>query len=227
MQFTKKQLAVWNDLNSNDWKVAIFSGGKRAGKTFLSINYLVRMLVNIKKQSIEKGIDTPIFILGGVTSNLIYTNVISEIQNIFNIPITVDSHKNYSILGVTVVPVATKNKDSLKSVRGLTASGAYINEGCLANPLAIEEIISRCSIEGSKVIIDTNPDSPSNFLYTDYIKRCINFDKRDNERENGLFRFYNFTTYDNPTLPKEYFDMNFKTLKLLMLMKALMKSLLE
>ena len=47
-------------------------------------------------------------------------------------------------------------KNTLRRIRGMSAFGAYINEGSTANNAVFKEVLSRCSEEGARVMIDTN-----------------------------------------------------------------------
>ena len=54
----------------------------------------------------------------------------------------------------------------------MTAWGAYINEASVANEAVFDEIKSRCSGNGARLLIDTNPDRPDHWLKRDYIDRA-------------------------------------------------------
>ena len=79
-------------------------------------------------------------------------------------------------------------------IRGMTAFGAYINEGTTASEVAFKEILSRCSVDGARIIMDTNPEDPEHYIKKDYI------DKADGERLIEI----NFSLYDNTFLSQEY-----------------------
>lgn len=52
----------------------------------------------------------------------------------------------------------------------MTSFGAYINEASLANEVVFDEIRSRCSGEGARILVDTNPADPEHWLLKDYIQ---------------------------------------------------------
>ena len=54
----------------------------------------------------------------------------------------------------------------------MTAYGAYINEATVANQEVFNEIKSRCSGDGARLLIDTNPDNPMHWLKQDYINKA-------------------------------------------------------
>src|SRR5699024_5707536 len=86
---------------------------------------------------------------------------------------------NFTLFGVYCVQVGHSTISHLEKIRGMTAHGAYINEGSLANEQVFDEIKSRCSGEGARILVDTNPDHPEHWLLKDYIKskaeRIINY----------------------------------------------------
>src|SRR5699024_11639291 len=75
----------------------------------------------------------------------------------------------------------------------MTAFGAYVNEATLANEEVFDEIRSRCSGEGARILVDTNPDHPEHWLLKDYI---------ENDDE-SIIR-YRFTLDDNTFLSERY-----------------------
>lgn len=58
----------------------------------------------------------------------------------------------------------TLKTNDLGRIRGMTSFGAYINEGTVANEEVFNEIKSRCSGEGARILVDTNPDQPEHWL---------------------------------------------------------------
>lgn len=78
----------------------------------------------------------------------------------------------------------------------MTSYGAYINEGTLANQEVFNEIKSRCSATGARLLIDTNPDQPEHWLKKDYI------DKADGE----VIQEYSYQLDDNTFLSDRYRD---------------------
>ena len=60
----------------------------------------------------------------------------------------------------------------------MTAFGAYINEATVANQEVFNEIKSRCSGEGARILIDTNPDNPMHWLNRITSTRLMEMDCR-------------------------------------------------
>ncbi len=193
---TRKQNQVLQSYLHDDWRVLILSGAVRAGKTYIS-DWIFLMEIRRVAEMAEKRNDPhPIVILAGYSSNSIYTNVIASIESEFGIELKTDRHGHYHFRQVDIVPVYTGNKRGVGAIRGATAYSAYIDEGSLADQSVFQEILQRCSVRGSRIIVTTNPGNPNHFLKADYIDKAANADARINA--------FNFTIDDNTFLPAEY-----------------------
>lgn len=194
---TNKQQQVLNSYLHDDWKFLILTGAFRAGKTIMN-NYLFIMeLKRIARLSIQRKDPHPQYILAGYSSNSIYTNVISAIESYFGITMKTDRHGHYHLLGIDIVPSYTGSIRGVGFIRGMTSYGAYINEASLATHDVFQEILQRCSVEGARIICDTNPDIPTHWLKTDYI---------DNHDPKARIKSFTFTIDDNTFLSKDYVE---------------------
>ena len=182
---------------NDDWKYLILNGAVRAGKTVID-NYLFLLeLKRIKKLAEREKEPHPQYILAGYSSNSIYTNVISSIENQFGIVMNTDRHGHYHLFGVDIVPAYTGSVRGIGAIRGMTSYGAYINEASLATHEVFQEIVQRCSVGSARIICDTNPDIPTHWLKTDYI---------DNHDPKARIKAFSFTIDDNTFLPKDYVE---------------------
>lgn len=194
---TKKQIEVLQSYLNDDWKYLILNGAVRAGKTVID-NYLFLLeLKRIKKLAEIEKEPHPQYILAGYSSNSIYTNVISSIENQFGIVMNTDRHGHYHLFGVDIVPAYTGSVRGIGAIRGMTSYGAYINEASLATHEVFQEIVQRCSVESARIICDTNPDIPTHWLKTDYI---------DNHDPKARIKAFSFTIDDNTFLSKDYVE---------------------
>lgn len=182
---------------NDDWKYLILNGAVRAGKTVID-NYLFLLELKRIKQlaEIEKE-PHPQYILAGYSSNSIYTNVISSIENQFGIVMNTDRHGHYHLFGVDIVPAYTGSVRGIGAIRGMTSYGAYVNEASLATHEVFQEIVQRCSVRSARIICDTNPDIPTHWLKTDYI---------DNHDPKARIKAFSFTIDDNTFLSKDYVE---------------------
>ncbi len=192
---TEKQQEVLQSYLHDNWRVLILTGAVRAGKTFISDLIFMMELQRVHKLARKRNDPHPIVILAGYSSNSIYTNVIASIENEFGIELKADRHGHYHLFGVDIVPAYTGSIRGIGSIRGATAYSAYIDEGSLAEQSVFQEILQRCSVKGSRIIVTTNPGNPVHYLKTDYI---------DNKKPEARIRAFNFTIDENTFLDQEY-----------------------
>lgn len=194
---TKKQIKVLQSYLNDGWKILINAGSVRSGKTYIN-NYLFLLeLKRVKKLAEIEKEPHPQYILAGYSSNSIYTNVISSIENQFGIVMKTDRHGHYHLFGIDIVPAYTGSVRGIGAIRGMTSYGAYINEASLATHEVFQEIVQRCSVRSARIICDTNPDIPTHWLKTDYI---------DNHDPKARIKAFSFTIDDNTFLSKDYVE---------------------
>ena len=191
--FTQKQSDIYRDLQRQDWFMCILYGAKRTGKTIFNNYVFLRELKRVRKIADELGIKNPQYILAGYSLGTIQKNVLEELYNMYGLEFSFDKYNRFKLFGVTVVQTGHGNVSGLKAIRGTTAFGAYINEGSIADESVFDEIKSRCSGEGARILVDTNPDHPEHWLLKDYIL---------NPDEN--IRGYHFELDDNSFLSERY-----------------------
>ncbi|WP_339165520.1 PBSX family phage terminase large subunit [Siminovitchia sp. FSL W7-1587] len=155
---------------NDDWFMLINHGAKRTGKTILNNDLFLQELIRVKEIASSQDIEKPMYIVSGATLGTIQNNILTEITNKYGIQFTFDKHNNFTLFGVYCVQAGHSTIAHLEKIRGMTAFGAYINEASLANEQVFDEIKSRCSGEGARILVDTNPDNPEHWLLKDYIQ---------------------------------------------------------
>ncbi|MGL4999237.1 MAG: PBSX family phage terminase large subunit [Cetobacterium sp.] len=193
--FAPKQMELLQCSIKESPKILVASGAKRAGKTFI---FLFAFLEHVRKYN-GKGVA---FILGGATDAAIQRNIVDDLEKILGREIKLNKKKGFELWGNMIYVFGGANSDSWKSVRGFTAAGAFLNEGTALHDSFVKEVISRCSYEGARVFIDTNPENPMHFVKTDYI------DKSGQKLNDGRLNIkaFHFQLYDNIFLPRDYID---------------------
>ena len=96
-----------------------------------------------------------------------------------------------------MVQVGHSKVSGIAAIRGMTSYGAYINEASLAHEEVFDEIKSRCSGYGARILVDTNPDHPEHWLLKDYIQ--------NDDPKAGILS-YQFKLDDNTFLNNRYKD---------------------
>lgn len=192
---TEKQIELLSCSIHNKPKILLASGAKRAGKTYvMDIAFLKHM-----RAYKAKGVS---FIIGGATSATIRRNILNDLEDMLGMDIKLNKEQGFELWGNMIYCFGGSNADSWKAVRGFTAAGAFLNEGTALHDTFIKEVISRCSYEGARIFIDTNPENPMHSVKTDYI------DKSGQKLNDGRLNIisFDFTLYDNTFLPPDYIE---------------------
>ncbi|MCC8136303.1 MAG: PBSX family phage terminase large subunit, partial [Ruminococcus sp.] len=86
-----------------------------------------------------------------------------------------------------------KDEGSASLIQGITLSGVFLDEVALMPRSFVEQALARCSVSGSKMWFNCNPDNPSHWFYTEWIKKA--------EEKHALY--LHFTMDDNPSLSEK------------------------
>lgn len=179
----------------SDARILVLHGAKRAGKTYILILCFLLLVKKHRDKKVK-------FIIGGASLATIQSNVLDDMSVILGYDIKLNKHNNFELFGNTILVRPGMTSDSWKTVRGFTAYGALLNEGTALHDKYIKEVISRCSGEGARILIDTNPENPSHTVKTDYV------DKSGQILDNGKLNIeaIHFSLDDNIFLDKEYIE---------------------
>ena len=191
--YTKKQMEALKLFKKNFFMLTLH-GAKRSGKTVVDNDLFLLELKRVKQKANELKIKEPLYILTGNSLGTIERNILNELRNKYGIKFHINKFNEFKLLGVKVCMFGHGKTIDMDRIRGMTAFGAYINEGTTASEVAFKEILSRCSVDGARIIMDTNPEDPEHYIKKDYI------DKADGERLIEI----NFSLYDNTFLSQEY-----------------------
>ncbi len=136
------------------------------------------------------------FIIAGRTMGALKRNVVKPLLQILNAwglkydynrsenIITVDENE-YHLFGAS-------NEASQDIVQGMTAAGAYADEAALFPESFINQMIARCSVEGSRIWMNCNPEGPKHWFLVEYIQKA---------KEKRILHL-RFTLDDNLTLSR-------------------------
>ena len=194
--YSPKQQEVLDFAVNNSFFLLINGGAKRSGKTVVDNDIFLLELLRVRQQADLEGVKNPQYILAGADLSSVQRNVLIELTNKYGIEFKFDKFNRFRLFGVTVCCFGHSKINDLGRIRGMTAWGAYINEGTLANKKVFGEIISRCSAPGARIIMDTNPAAPSNFVKKDYV------DKADGK----TIVYFGWKLTDNTFVSEQYIE---------------------
>lgn len=158
--YHKKQQEVLRRALHQDYFMLINHGAKRSGKTIADNDLFLFELRRAKRNAAAMGIQNPQYILAASDLGSVHRNVLNELSGKYGLEFQFDKFNRFSLFGVQVCCFGHSKINDLGRIRGMTAWGAYINEASVANEAVFDEIKSRCSGSGARLLMDTNPDRP-------------------------------------------------------------------
>lgn len=189
MPFSPKQLRLMNFWREGsphrDCNMVIADGAVRSGKTIAMICGFFMWSLN--------SFEGETFILAGKTIGALKKNVIEpalKILRAWGLQFHYVSSGDEARLEVgsnVYYLYDAHNERSQDRLQGLTAAGALADEVALFPRSFVEQMIARCSVEGAKLWLNCNPESPAHFVKTELIDKaaakkiyCLHFRMEDN-----------------------------------------------
>ena len=180
----------WGDPKYSGYDAVICDGAVRSGKTLsMSLGFVLWASASF---------DGGAFAVCGKTVTSLRRNVVTPL-----IPMLRDygftciekvsrSYIDLSFLGHTnrFYLFGGKDEGSAALIQGMTLSGVFLDEAALMPRSFVEQALARCSVSGSKMWFNCNPDNPAHWFYTEWIKKA--------EEKHALY--IHFTMDDNPSL---------------------------
>ena len=167
-----KQQQVLRRAMGGDYFMLINHGAKRSGKTVLDNDLFLYELMRAKRNAFAAGVRNPQYILAAADIGINHRNILNELTGKYGMEFHFDKFNRFLLFGVQVCCFGHSKINDLGRIRGMTAWGAYINEATVANEEVFDEIKSRCSGDGARILLDTNPADPAHWLKRDYIDKA-------------------------------------------------------
>lgn len=192
-EFSEKQrlLAEWWSLDrpTSGCEGVIAEGAIRSGKTWAMLTGFL-----LWSQGRFSGSS---FIMAGASIETLKRNVVRPMGNILRLlgwSWKFNRSENRIEIGTnTYYLFGASTEKSQDVLQGLTAAGCYADEVALFPQSFVDQMIGRCSEDGSKLWFNCNPSYPTHFFKTEYIDRAD---------ELNLLVLH-FEMQDNPTLSPE------------------------
>jgi PBSX family phage terminase large subunit len=187
----RRLLNWWRDGSPyKGYDIVIADGAIRSGKTIAMICSFLQWTFD----AFPKGED---FIIAGKSIGALKRNVLKpmfQILSAWGIPYEYNRSENFIVIGRnTYYCFGANNESSQDVLQGLTAAGALADEVALFPQSFVDQMIGRCSVDGSKIFMNCNPRGPYHFMKLEFI------DKADEKRIYHL----HFTIDDNLSLSEK------------------------
>ena len=192
-KFSSKQLRVltwWEDPLFRSFDAIICDGAVRSGKTScMSISFAAWAMKCFSETS---------FAICGKTITSIRRNVVVPlIKNLRDFGFECKEKASSNYFDVTFrgrtnrfYIFGGKDEGSAALIQGMTLGGVLLDEVVLMPRTFVEQALARCSLNGSRLWFNCNPENPSHWFYTEWIMK--------KEQKNALY--IHFEMSDNPSL---------------------------
>lgn len=192
--FSKKQRIVftWWRKNKGNYDGIICDGAIRSGKTScMALSFVVWASIRFQNRS---------FAFCGKTISSLKRNMLEElIPRLESLGFSI---KNYSAKNYLDISLGSnsnrfyifggKDEGSSSLIQGITLAGILLDEVALMPRSFVEQAVARCSVKGSKLWFNCNPDNSYHWFKKEWI---------DKRKEKHLL-YVHFALNDNPSLSK-------------------------
>lgn len=190
LRFTAKQNELVKIFKSGRLRrLNLLQGSVRSGKTWISLIIWALWVASRPEEYL--------YMMCAKSLQTLKRNCLLPLQELFG-----EKHFTFSLsrkegvlFGRRIMLEGANDQRSEGKIRGITLGGAYCDELTLFPKDFFTMLLSRLSAPGAKLIATTNPDVPTHWLMTDYIK--------NEQLTDDLLNVF-FGIDDNTTLPAEY-----------------------
>lgn len=193
LRFSPKQRQVLTWWQTGRWQALICDGAVRSGKTFcMGLSFFLWAQHDFNGRQ---------FALCGKTVGALRRNLLTELVPCLR-RIGMEVRENRSANTLTVVYAGHRNQfllfggkdaSSAALIQGSTLAGLLLDETALMPRAFVEQAVARCSVRGSRLWFNCNPERPEHWFYKEWIEKA---------ESRGALRLH-FTMEDNPGLPPE------------------------
>ena len=193
LRFSPKQRQVLTWWQTGHWQALICDGAVRSGKTFcMGLSFFLWSQHDFNGRQVA---------LCGKTVGALRRNLLTELVPCLR-RIGMEVRKNRSANTLTVVYAGHrkqfllfggKDASSAALIQGSTLAGLLLDETALMPRAFVEQAVARCSVRGSRLWFNCNPEGPEHWFYKEWIEKA---------ESRGALRLH-FTMEDNPGLPPE------------------------
>lgn len=193
-QRQKEVLTWWCDASPyRDWDALICDGAVRSGKTLcMGISFVSWAM---------RRFDGAQFGLCGKTIASLRRNVVSVLLPVLRgLGFTCTDKLSRNLLTVqfggrcnTFYLFGGRDESSQALIQGVTFAGVLLDEVALMPRSFVEQACARCSVTGSKLWFNCNPEGPQHWFYREWIRKA--------EERNAYY--LHFRMQDNPSLSEE------------------------
>ena len=192
-KFSKRQMLAmtwWNRPCFKDYEGIICDGAVRSGKTVsMVVGFFLWSMANFSGQN---------FALCGRTVGALRRNITGNLSEWLGGLVQIREYRSENRLVArdttgrenSYYLFGGRDESSCKLIQGMTLAGVLLDEAALMPRSFVEQACARCSVSGSKLWFNCNPEGPEHWLYKEWIRKA---------EEKNMLRLH-FTMDDNPAL---------------------------
>lgn len=196
VRFSEKQrlaMSWWSRPETRTLDACICDGAVRSGKTFsMSLGFAAWAMSCFQEQN---------FAICGKTITAVKRNVVTPLLRALGslgFLCVEKARENYVELRLGGVRnrfylFGGRDAGSASLIQGMTLAGVLLDEVALMPRDFVEQALARCSVSGSKLWFNCNPEGPMHWFYREWIQKT--------EEKRALY--LHFTMEDNPALTPE------------------------
>lgn len=182
----------WNRPKLKAYEGIICDGSIRSGKTVcMAVGFILWSMSSFNGQS---------FAFCGKTIASLRRNVIMLLPDLMSGIVEITDRRSDNMLIIRAGEIINRyylfggrDESSYALVQGMTLAGVLFDEVALMPRSFVEQACARCSVAGSKLWFNCNPEGPMHWFYLEWVKRTAT--------RNVLH--LHFTMEDNPSLSAE------------------------
>lgn len=198
-KFSKKQLTAmfwWLKPSTKNHKAIICDGSVRSGKSIsMTVGFVFWSMKNFDGES---------FAFCGKTIESLKRNIITPMHKWLEGICTIKENISKNYIEITMSGKSNryyvfggKDESSYQLIQGITLAGVLCDEVALMARSFVEQAVTRCSVSGSRLWFNCNPESSEHWFYKEWILKS--------EDKNALH--LHFMMEDNLSLAQETKDM--------------------
>lgn len=162
----------WNRPRFRDREAIICDGAVRSGKTVcMADGFLLWSMARFDRQT---------FGICGKTIASLRRNIVMNLQNWLNgTGLQIEEKRSENKLIVTYGERSNtyflfggQDESSYMLIQGITLAGVLLDEVALMPRSFVEQACARCSVPGSKLWFNCNPEGPQHWFYKEWILKC-------------------------------------------------------
>lgn len=180
----------WNRENLKDFDGILCDGAVRSGKTLsMVIGFFLWSMASFNGAA---------FALCGKSISSLRRNIVTPMGQWLGGVFTIQDNFSRNRLVVsagrgrvnTYYLFGGQDEDSYKDIQGITLAGVLLDEAALMRRSFVEQACARCSVAGSRLWFNCNPQGPEHWLYKEWLCKA---------KEKNILHLH-FTMADNPAL---------------------------